>query len=153
MRFLLSVQFLCVVCLVLCAGCGGSDRAPLGKVSGTVSYQGQPIVSGTIIFEVAGARPANGKIVDGQIAEVTTHEPNDGVPIGQAKIAVFATSVGDAGGAATPGDPGTLPSPGQNYMDAGAQSLIPAKYNDPSTSGLKEEIKKGENTITLDLTG
>lgn len=152
MRFAFSVQFLCVVCLVLCAGCG-SDRTPLGKVSGTVSYQGQPIASGTIIFEVAGARPANGKIVDGKITEVTTYETNDGVPVGQAKIAVFATSAGNAGAAVTSGDPGSLPAPGQSYMDAGAQSLIPAKYNDPSTSGLDREIKEGENTITLDLKG
>jgi hypothetical protein len=137
---------------LFCGGCGGAGRAPLAKVKGTVTYRGEPVKSGTIVFEVPGARPATGKIVDGQIVEVTTHDPNDGVPIGQAKIAVFATQAGPSAAAGAAGsDPGSY-KPGTNYMDAGAKPAIPAKYNNPATSGLSKEIKRGENTLELNLT-
>jgi hypothetical protein len=156
MRLTGPVLSLCLACLVTSAGCGGSGRAPLGQVTGTVNYKGSPITSGTIIFEVSGARSANGKIVDGQITEVTTYDPHDGVPVGQARIAVFATGAGVSSPAetpaATPGDPGSAIAFGENYMGAGARSLIPDKYNDPAKSGLTWEIKKGQNTVTLDLT-
>jgi len=152
MRIIGSVLLLSLVCLATSPGCGGSGRSPLGRVTGTVSYKGQPIQSGTIIFEVAGARPANGKIEGGQITEVTTHEPNDGAPVGQAKIAVFATEAAAPSPAATGGDPGQQIVIDENYMGAGAKSLIPPKYSDPATSGLTWEIKKGDNTVTLDLT-
>jgi hypothetical protein len=152
MRFIALVSLLVLVCLATSPGCGGSGRTPLGQVTGTVSYNGQPIASGTIIFEVPGARPANGKIVGGQIQEVTTYDPNDGVPVGQAKIAVFATEAPASSPAATGGDPGQPIVIDENYMGGGAKPLIPPKYNDPATSGLNWEIKKGKNTVTLDLT-
>ena len=92
MQSLRLFLLLSLVWLVTFAGCGRSDRHPLGSVAGTVRYQGQPLASGTIIFEVAGARPANGTIVDGKIVEVTTYAPQDGAPVGDARIAVFATA-------------------------------------------------------------
>jgi hypothetical protein len=151
MRFFKRTLLLCVASLIVSAGCGGSGRAPLGKVTGTVNYRGEPVKSGTIILEVPGTRQATGKIVDGKITEVTTHDPNDGVPVGTAKIAVFATQAAAQGAApATGGNPGSYKMD-PNYMGSGAQSLIPAKYNNPATSGLTAEIKKGENTLTLDL--
>jgi hypothetical protein len=155
MRFLRSVLLLPLVCLLACAGCGRSDRARVAQVTGTASYKGQPIASGTIIFEVPGARPANGKIVDGKIMEVTTYEPKDGVPVGQARIAVFATRASAESPSPAPGgapsDPGAPIVLDKNYMGGGAKSLIPEKYNNPATSGLAWEIKKGQNTVTLDL--
>jgi hypothetical protein len=155
MQFLRPLLLLSLVCLLACAGCGHSDRTAVAQVTGTASYKGQPIASGTIIFEVPGARPANGKIVDGKITEVMTYEPKDGVPVGQARIAVFATGASSSSPSATPGgaprDPGAPIVVDKNYMGGGAKSLIPKKYNNPATSGLTAEIKKGQNTVTLDL--
>jgi hypothetical protein len=122
-------------------------------VTGTVTFKGQPLASGTIVFEVSGARPANGKIVDGQITEVTTYDRDDGAPVGQARIAVFAASSPASGSpAAAPPDPGSAIDLAHNYMDSDAKSLIPEKYNNPATSGLTREIKEGQNTLTIDLT-
>lgn len=153
MRFF-GFEFLAVLVLLAASiGCGRSDRPTLGKVSGTVTYQGQPVKSGTLVFEVAGARPANAKIMDGKITEATTFEPNDGVPVGSARIAVFAAESSAASGpAASPAsDPGAYQVPTANYMDVGAKRLIPNRYNDPATSGLTWDIKQGENTVTLQL--
>lgn len=148
-RFLLLLS---VVWLVTFVGCGRSDRHPLGRVAGTVQYNGQPIASGTLIFEITGARPASGTIVDGKIVEVTTYDPQDGAPVGDARIAVFATAPGSA---ATPADPAANPGApiaiGPNYMGGAAKSLIPNKYNDPATSGLTWNIKQGENVLDLEL--
>lgn len=151
-RYLL---FLSMLCLVTLSGCGRSDRHPLGNVAGTVRYNGQPVPAGTIIFEVAGARPAQGKIVDGNIVEVSTYDPQDGVPVGDASIAVFATTAGvsptAANPAANPGaNPGAAIVTGQNYMGA-ASSLIPIRYNNPATSQLTCKIDEGENVVELEL--
>lgn len=134
----------------LIAGCE-SGRPPMGSVSGTVTHQGKPIPEGTIIFEIAGARPATGKIVDGKITEVTTFDPNDGVCVGSAKIAVFAVEGGSEGGDAVMANPGDVSDDASNYMGMNAKSLIPPHYNDPASSGLSFEIKEGDNVVTLDL--
>jgi hypothetical protein len=125
----------------------------MGAVTGTVSYKGEPVKNGTVVFEVDGARPATGKIVDGQITEVTTAVSGDGVPVGTAKIAVFATDAPDE----PAGEPSAGANPGEqadmsDYMGMGAKSLIPPHFNDPASSGLTAEIKAGDNTVTLDLT-
>jgi hypothetical protein len=134
---------------VFLIGCG-SDQ-PMGEVTGTVTYNGQPVPSGSIVFEVADARPANAKIENGEIKEVTTYEPGDGAPVGLARIAVFATEEGNGQPDAAPAaDPGSY-QPGANYMGSGTESLIPARYNDPATSGLTWEIEEGKNEITLEL--
>ena len=155
MQSLRLLLLLSLVWLVTFAGCGRSDRHPLGSVAGTVRYQGQPLASGTIIFEVAGARPANGTIVDGKIVEVTTYAPQDGAPVGDARIAVFATAPDSAAASATPASPAANPGApiaiGPNYMGGAAKSLIPNKYNDPATSGLTWNIKEGENVLDLEL--
>lgn len=150
-RAMLLVLFCVSVSTI--AGCG-SDRPSLGSVAGTVSYNGEPIQDGTIIFEVQGTRPATGKIVGGRITDVTTFEPNDGAPIGAAKIAVSATEAAAPAEASTPpaGNPSEQAEAEMtgNYMGMG-KSLIPPHFNDPSTSGLTCEIQAGENTVTLEL--
>lgn len=37
-----------------------------------------------------------------------------------------------------------------NYMGVG-ESLIPAKFNNPETSGLTAEIKPGKNSLQFDV--
>jgi hypothetical protein len=123
--------------LAAVAGCGdSSNRSPLGKIVGTVKYRGKP-VSGTLIFETSGARSAYGKIVDGRITEVTTYADGDGAPLGLARIAVFVAPPENPAGTAQEQDV--------------FRSMIPAKYNDPATSGLTLQVVAGENTLALDL--
>ena len=75
--------------LLLPSGCG-SGLSPLAKVKGTVTLDGKPLASGTMTFESVGQRPATGKIVQGQIVEMTTYDENDGAPLGTHKVAVWA---------------------------------------------------------------
>ena len=131
-------------------GCG-SGQHPLGQVTGTVTFEGEPVPEGSIIFEVPGMRSATGKIVDGKITEVTTFDPNDGAPVGAAKIAVHAFGQGSGEGSAVASHPGDVqPADMSDYMGVQA-SLIPPHYNDPASSGLTFEINSGENNVTLEL--
>ncbi len=138
------------VLLGLALGCGGSGHGPLGKVEGTVTLEGQPIAEGTIIFEVTGARPATGQISAGKIVDVTTYDPNDGVPVGEAAVAIFATAVASPE-LTTPANPDETSKLGKDYMGGNAQSLIPKKYNNPATSELTCTIESGQNEVNFDL--
>lgn len=117
--------------LLLLSGC---SRGPtLGKVSGTVTYKGQPLKEGTITFIPADGRSATGKIVDGKITDVTCFETNDGVPVGSNKVLIQAIV------------------PGAD-MYAPVKSLIPDRYGSLEKSDLKAEISAGENPpLTFDL--
>jgi hypothetical protein len=112
-------------------GCGPS-RPPLAAVTGTVTYKGKPLDEGTIVFQPAEGRPAIGKIVKGQIVQVTAWDPNDGSPLGTVKVGIEslfpATSVYEK-----------------------PKSHIPTKYASPLLSGLTAEIKPGKNTLSFDL--
>ena len=132
------------VCFVtiLFLGCG-SGRPPLGRVTGTVTFDGKPLASGTITFETQGRRPATGRIEKGQIVEMTTYDTGDGVPVGSHKVAIWAMEEAGSAIVANPGE-GKMP-------DMSGKSLIPAKYNDPNTSQLTAEIKSGENVVSFQL--
>jgi hypothetical protein len=131
-------------------GCG-SARHPLGKVTGTVTFEGEPVREGSIVFEVPGMRSATGKIVDGRITEVTTFDPNDGAPVGTAKIAVHAFGQSPGEGSAVAAHPGDVQTADMSGYMGVQSSLIPPHYNDPATSGLSYEITGGENNVTLEL--
>lgn len=115
--------------LGLLAGCGDGGLAP---VAGTVTYKGQPLKEGTIVFHTAKGRPAHGRVKDGQIVEVTTVTLGDGVAVGPARVTVQAvTNAGD--------------------MYAKHTALVPNSYGDPDKSGLSADIKGGPNALTFEL--
>jgi hypothetical protein len=123
-----------IVSVALASGCGPkSDRPKLVPVSGTVSYKGQPLADGTVSFRPQKGRAGMGKIKDGKIIEVTSYELNDGLPVGQYKVAVQSMSNADD-------------------MYAEHKSLIPEKYSDVEKSELTADIKDAkENVLSFDL--
>ncbi|MBN9520968.1 hypothetical protein J0H58_21010 [bacterium] len=131
--------------LVLLAGCSGGPK--LAKVTGTVTLDDKPLPRGTLTFEMPGQRPATATIVDGKITEATTFAPGDGVPVGKHKVAVSATIDPGPAISANPGD-ASRPS-GGNYM--GGKSLIPARYNNPETSGLTADVGPGGTALKFEL--
>jgi len=132
-------------------GCGKRGPA-LAAVSGTVTLDGRPLERGTITFEAAGCRPATAWILDGRIVEATTHRANDGVPVGRQRIAVFSRAEPVAAKPDPTMEP-TLPGAAAFPPHMAGPSLLPARYNDPSTSGLSATIRPGQNTLSLELHG
>ena len=152
----MNIRSVSVFCLVWALtvpcfmGCG-SDRPPLGKVEGTVLYDGVPIKSGAIIFTVSGTRDASSIIEGGAIKNVMTYTEGDGVPIGEARIAVIVVEDSPTSGAASSSED-TAMTMGQSTRIGGQRFAIPEKYVNPETSGLTATIQKGINTINLELT-
>ena len=116
------------VALLTLAGCGGGGPAEYA-VTGTVTFDGQPVEKGEIRFLPAGTQGTAyaGAIVNGKFECKVTE--------GQKRVEMSATRE-----AATPAPDG-LP----DYV-----SYIPAEYNTQST--LTAEVKPGGgNTFTFDL--
>lgn len=130
LRHCLNVGLLCT----LLVGCGGSSgMPPVAKVEGTVTYKGQPLATGNIVFYPVNGRSGSGEIKDGKIGPMTTFETGDGVPLGPNKVTIqaFDKPVVD--------------------MNTKRTSIIPTKYGDANTSGLTADIKAGTNKLTFDL--
>ena len=118
--------------LIGITGCGGGGPV-VAPVSGTVTHKGTPLKEGGITFVPAEGRSAFGRIVDGQIVEVTTLKTGDGVIVGKATVGIQATTnLGKMQGPHTP--------------------LIPPRYFDPATANLTAEIKDGSaNELKFEL--
>ena len=103
-----------------------------GHVKGTVTLDGVPLVSGVIGFVPNNGRPAYGKVVNGEIREVTSETANDGALVGNHRVTLQPTPTGD--------------------MKVKPDSSIPQRYGDPATSDLTAEIKPGTNELRFALT-
>lgn len=115
--------------LVLAAGCGSH-----ATVAGTVTLDGAPLPNATVVFTPAdgGGAPAYGTTgPDGRFTLSVGSEV--GLPPGEYAVGVSATG----------------PPPANS--DLPPALLTPAKYRDGKTSGLKETVGPGANTVTLKL--
>ena len=139
--------------LLVVAGCGNDDG--LGRrysVTGKVTYKGEPVKEGNIIFDPASpdGRHASGTIKDGYY-KLSTLGNDDGAFPGKYKVAVIAKDVdtskvlANAGGGAGRHD--------DIYKASkAAKNLVPTKYNSSQKSGLEAEVEAKSNTKNFDLT-
>jgi hypothetical protein len=161
---------LLVVLVLSLASCGKSGS----MVSGTVTYKGQPLPGGIIVFQSADGGRHPGSIgVDGSYTAL--------VPPGEMKVGVDTTSLknptasGGPPAGAPSGAPSGLPGGGPEIAKKQAEMekkmekehgsgipadlrsgvkyvQIPDKYRDPNTSGLTADVKKGPNKgVDFDL--
>ncbi|HEY1191332.1 MAG TPA: hypothetical protein VGE74_27100 [Gemmata sp.] len=117
--------------LVGACGCG-SDGSKLYKVTGKVSFDGQPVKEGRILFRNLGA---DGKAYSAPITDGTYEvmcEP------GKMRVEIIASRV----------IPGKMVK-GEGEMIPAAEMYIPAKYNSDST--LTAEVKASSNDIPFEL--
>jgi hypothetical protein len=118
-------------------GCGGDPNdVPPVPASGTVTYQGKPLETGTIQFVPEKGRPAIGKIEGGRFT-LTTVKEGDGAAPGKHAVAVSSMKQ------TAPPQPGAEPE---------TVSAIDAKYNSTGSSGLTAEIPAaGKTDIVIDI--
>jgi hypothetical protein len=133
---------------VLLAGCSGGKKG--SKVSGTVTYNNAPVTGGKLILT-----PTSGSAITLEINGLGEFKGQD-VPVGTYKVSITTKFVQDMTGGGAPVMPADqVPKdfkskmPKDNAPPPGPAVLkkveIPAKYEDPNTSGETWEIKKGEN--------
>jgi hypothetical protein len=135
------------VCLaLLVAGC--SSR---GTVSGTVTYQGKPLPSGTVTF-IPERGPAVTAVIDE--GKYTAEK----VAAGPAKVAVASVSVEVPPGFVKhmqPPKDAPIPPEARKALEAGAQIKkgvkLPENYADPDKSGLTYTVTGGPQTYDIDL--
>ena len=116
-------------------GCQGR-----GDVSGRVTFQGKPLVFGTVLFAASDGNSFQANIdKDGRYTV-------RGLRVGDARVAV--NSPNPKGITLVYKDPKKKPAP---YPDAPGWFAIPNRYETVATSGLTYTIKGGENTIDIEL--
>lgn len=135
----------------LITGCGGgygtSEIVDTVPVAGTLTFQGKPLeYYQVVLMPDSGTRVAMG-VTDAQGKfKLGTNDGGDGAPPGACKIAVNFVgppSSEQGGNERIVDDPSKLPKP---------KIKIPAKYADPTTSGLAETIPAGGLTdLKLEL--
>jgi major membrane immunogen (membrane-anchored lipoprotein) len=141
--------------LLLVVGCGDSTGLPKRyPVSGKVTYNGEPVKSGTIVFEpsdISSGRFGNGTIEDGYYKLSTSGEGPDGALPGDYKIIIISKSVDMAqveanrkGGAGRQDD--------VFKAEKKAKSNVPQKYARSDTSGLTAKVEEKSNTFDFTLT-
>lgn len=123
--------------LIVLVGCGGAarDRA---AVSGQVTFDGQPLANGQVVFEPRGqGRMAIAQLVDGRYAIAAERGPTAGEYI--VRITASRTTGEKASGGPT--------STGE-LRDVHEQ-FLPAKYNDASE--LKIQIDPAAGDVEQDF--
>ncbi len=118
--------------LAALVGCGSSTTVP---VSGKISYNGQPLSSGTLMLVPDG----QGTAATGQIQSDGTFQ-FEAVP-GSYKVTVQVFPDEEAGG--------DMGLPGMEF--AGDKPPIPLKYADPSTTDLTAQVTDSETNLDLQL--
>jgi hypothetical protein len=142
------------------ASCGSHEEA-FGKrypVSGTVTYNGQPLEKGAISFVPDKGAGATGAIEKGSYT-LSTGGGGDGALPGKYKVTITAKEdsydiakadfLKDSQGKGT--DINFVP---RQYLAAAAEkakSLIPVGYGDTRTTTLTAEVMVGSNTIPFTI--
>jgi hypothetical protein len=135
------------VALGMVIGCGSSGPQ-MGRVSGKVTYQGQPVANATVTFlpDAAGSQSATGITDASGEYQLSTFGKNDGALVGKHRANVVARAAFE----------GKLPPGAGEAMLEEFQSvgkpLIPQKYFNVETSGLSFDVQSGSNQIDLVLT-
>jgi len=125
----------------LAAGCAkvgpppGPPRLPTVPAAGVVRHRGQPLVKASLVFHREdGLASALAKTDESGGFTLGTYAAADGAPAGGYRVSVAISTTTEI-------EPGVLaPLP-----EGGVRSLIPQRYADPSTSGLKVTIPEAGN--------
>lgn len=136
------IVFVSVVAAVLLEG-SGCGRPDMAQVSGTITFDGQPVRMATVQF-MPQKRPMSGGVTDteGRFS-LTTRQPRDGAFVGSHKVIVvpWLPGVGD--------DP---KSSAADDIPPADRTDIPTKFRSRETSPLTAEVVAGKlNEFTFEL--
>jgi hypothetical protein len=128
------VPSLLAAALSLASSACGNNGKELQPVEGKIICDGKPATRAIVWLhpvdkvEPSTPRP-HGTVDKDGFFKLSTYEGNDGAPAGKYRLAVFWKAPG-------------------NHGDKDGESLLPAHYMNPNTSGLPTvEIKEGSNRL------
>lgn len=122
---------LALVGSLLIVGCGSSeDATPSGRVSGTVSYQQEPVSAGTIQFTLNGGGSADAA----PLQSGGRYKLARPLPVGTYTVTISAPS------ASSP----------EEALQMSTDN-IPAKYQSVLTSPFTVEVEPGDNSFDMQM--
>jgi len=127
--FACSLGMAALVCL---AGCGGPEHPDVGRVSGVVTLDGQPLAEATVMFQPTQGRASIATTDSAGKYSLTYLDGVPGALLGSHKV-IIRTEV--------PGEDGQPPI---------VKEKLPKRYH--AQTELTAEVKPGSNTINFDLT-
>ena len=131
----------CMILTVLLGAMGCNKGPALHPVTGTVSYRGQPLRFGLVMFQPAAGSPSSGQIRPDGSFELEIPGIGRGAVAGRHAIVVLCRENQAPQGSAEKGE------------SAPGRPLIPARYARYETSGLERNVP-AESTapVILELT-
>lgn len=137
-----------LVLIAVVPACGKKTIKTEG-VSGTITLDGQPLPFAQITFvavdKSAGTDSYGNSDADGNFKIQTLQgKANGGTTPGMYKVAVTCFKEEETGKTYKDEE-------GNEKPETRDVSVVPAKYNSAETSGIEVEVKKGSNTINLEL--
>lgn len=141
MKFFVSrcsaTSFLLAAFTCAIVGCG-SDRPTVVPASGVVLFDGEPLNSGSILFQPVNGRHSRAAIQPDGTFVMTTFSESDGATVGPQSVRVSCTK------------PDYVDEFGE---DVNGATLIPIAYANFRTSGIKVDIPpEGDDSIVIELT-
>ncbi len=134
---------LCCTLISLSVGCGSDNRLETATVSGKVSYNGDPLAIGSLLFVPVGGGPsAQANIEPDGSYSMGTYELTDGAIPGEHKVMI--TAITAPGGSGLPED--------AVGNDGAPVSVIPEHFGNLEKSGLVITVKSGKNNVDFVLT-
>jgi hypothetical protein len=150
-----SPSVICFSLLILCAmaGCGSKGdgySGPRGKVTGTITVDGKPLVAGCqVLFMSDKGYTATGTVGDGGTYKLTY--PHGDVPAVEYKVQLTAPAT-----TATPNvDPLKMAGNiklSKKGADGDKDGPFPSRYSSTSSSKMSFTVKQGENKADFALT-
>lgn len=142
--FIKSISVVPLLSFGLCtlSGCGSAGELPeLGHVSGTVTFDGQPLRGVEVAFHPVEGRPAFG-ITNSEGVYTLQYKPETpGCKVGQNRVTI-GNAEGDDQDPGVEGDE-LMQKPGKQ------RPRIPSRFNEKSE--LEREVKPGENAFDFAL--
>lgn len=138
--------------LICIAGCSGSKGPATSPVTGTVTYNGLPVESATVVFAPpSGGRPATAiSDAQGKYA-LSTFGNQDGAIPGEYKVSVTKTVTEGQAPELTYEQMNELQTRGEPIPSAVTKNVLPEKYASIATTDLSFTVKSGANDILLEL--
>lgn len=121
---------------------------PMANVTGRVTYQGRPVIWGSVVIAGKDGRTAAGPIKpDGTFA--VTGAPTDAVSVAVVSrdplLQTWATNIKESRNRPTAKAFSASPVDRKKWFP------LPAKYEDPENSGVTAKLKSGDNEFNVDL--
>lgn len=134
-------SFVLTLFAIALSGCGGGgDAPPLGRVSGTVTFQGEPVDGAEITFMSDDGVVAAATLGSDGTYQVSS-EYGRGIPLGTYHVAVTPPAP----------SPEDVDDDGNPLVDQSQFDKIPDMYRDFAQSGLEITVTEGSNTFDVDM--